>query len=182
MDDPMLRADCQRCAALCCLALAFDRSAWFAFDKAAGEACPNLRSDCRCGIHSELVQRGFEGCARYDCWGAGQRVTLELFAARSWQTEPKLAMAMIDAFRVLREVHELIWLLKATRRLPLTPSQERTRDALLVTLQPAVGWSTQALALFERGPVPTDARAFLRSLRKSVRSERVLRRRLRVLA
>jgi hypothetical protein len=42
MDDALLRAECARCAALCCVTLAFDASDLFAFDKAAGEPCPHF--------------------------------------------------------------------------------------------------------------------------------------------
>ena len=37
-----LRADCERCVGLCCVAPAFSASADFAIDKAAGRPCPNL--------------------------------------------------------------------------------------------------------------------------------------------
>ena len=36
-----LRADCARCAGLCCVAPAFAASADFAIDKPAGHACPH---------------------------------------------------------------------------------------------------------------------------------------------
>ncbi len=36
-----LRADCGRCAGLCCVAPAFTASADFAIDKPAGQPCPN---------------------------------------------------------------------------------------------------------------------------------------------
>ena len=52
-----LRADCSRCAALCCVVPAFSRSSDFAIDKPAGRPCPNLRSDLRCGIHEHLRDR-----------------------------------------------------------------------------------------------------------------------------
>src|SRR5258706_258674 len=68
-----LRADCQRCFALCCVAPAFSASADFAIDKAAGQPCPNLRADFRCSIHDRLRPRGFAGCAAFDCLGAGRR-------------------------------------------------------------------------------------------------------------
>ena len=70
-----LRADCAQCVGLCCVAPAFAVSADFAIDKAAGQPCPNLQADFRCGIHAGLRDRGFRGCAVYDCFGAGQRVS-----------------------------------------------------------------------------------------------------------
>ena len=58
-----LRADCGRCAALCCVAPAFTVSADFAVSKPAGRPCPHLLGDFRCGIHAGLRDRGFPGQA-----------------------------------------------------------------------------------------------------------------------
>jgi len=108
----LLAGDCHRCAALCCVALAFDRSSSFAFDKAAGVPCRNLRG-IECAIHDALEASGCSGCARYDCAGAGQRVCEEVFGGRSWRDDPSLLAPMMDAFRVMREVQELRVLLRA---------------------------------------------------------------------
>jgi hypothetical protein len=105
--------DCGQCAALCCVATSFDASEAFAFDKPAGVACHHLEGN-RCAIHAELVEQGCAGCAAYDCYGAGQRVT-GLFAG-SGRSEGERD----EAFLVLRSVHELIWLL--TEAIPLVPS------------------------------------------------------------
>jgi hypothetical protein len=101
--------DCGRCAAVCCVATAFDASEDFAFAKPANAPCKNLTRDCRCAIHDELVPRGMSGCAVYDCYGAGQRVT-RAFA------DPDERNA---AFMRLRVAHELLWLLAGA--LPLAP-------------------------------------------------------------
>jgi hypothetical protein len=109
MTEVELRADCARCVGLCCVAPGFVRGADFAIDKAAGEACPNLAADSRCGIHAELRERGFPGCAVYDCFGAGQRVVGLLGPVRSAE--------MFGVFGVLRQLHELLWYLGAVREL-----------------------------------------------------------------
>lgn len=96
-----LRADCASCVGLCCVALPFVRSSEFAIDKPAGTPCPNLTADFRCRIHSELRERGFSGCATFDCFGAGQRVTRE-FADADRTT-------MFAAFETARQVHEMLW-------------------------------------------------------------------------
>jgi uncharacterized protein YjbI with pentapeptide repeats len=106
-----LRADCSRCFGLCCVAPAFAVSADFALDKDAGRPCPNLRTDFRCGIHRDLRQRGFPGCAAYDCFGAGQRVAQDTFGGRDWRRAPETAQRMFDAFTVMRQLHELLWYL-----------------------------------------------------------------------
>lgn len=74
-DRLSLRADCASGFALFCVAPAFSASADFAITKKAGQACPHLHPDFRCGIHTELRQQGFRGCTVYDCFGAGQKVS-----------------------------------------------------------------------------------------------------------
>lgn len=96
--------DCDNCAALCCIMMAFDKGDAFAIDKPAGIPCPHL-SGRRCTIHDRLDDEGFPGCSSYDCLGAGQ-MTTALFAA-SWQDEPALAGPMADAFRRLRAIQEI---------------------------------------------------------------------------
>ncbi|WP_213451756.1 pentapeptide repeat-containing protein [Rhizomonospora bruguierae] len=103
-----LTADCARCAGLCCVVPAFAASADFAIDKPAGHPCRNLRADFRCGIHDRLRPAGFPGCTAFDCFGAGQKVVQVTFGGRDWRTGPDLAGAMFAAFRVMRELHELL--------------------------------------------------------------------------
>jgi uncharacterized protein YjbI with pentapeptide repeats len=113
-----LRADCSRCAGLCCVAPAFARSADFAIDKPAGRPCPNLQEDFRCGIHAELRERGFPGCEVFDCFGAGQQLTQVTFAGRSWREDPALAAAQFAALPVMRQLHEVLWYLAEALELP----------------------------------------------------------------
>jgi uncharacterized protein YjbI with pentapeptide repeats len=110
---PMLRADCSRCFALCCVAPAFVASADFGFSKPAGKPCRNLQSDYRCGIHSTLRSQGFPGCTVYDCFGAGQHVSQGTFAGTDWKSSGKLAQQMFDVFAVMRQLHELLWYVEA---------------------------------------------------------------------
>ncbi len=106
-----LRADCERCFGLCCVAPAFSASADFAIDKATGQVCPNLRSDFRCSIHDRLRQQGFPGCAVYDCFGAGQKVAQVTFGGRDWRRTPEIAGRMFETFGIMRNLHELLWYL-----------------------------------------------------------------------
>lgn len=168
MDVTSLRADCDRCAGLCCVALAFDRGPKFGFDKAAGEPCRHLLGH-GCAIYGERTARGFAGCADYDCYGAGQRATQELSGGRSWRDDPQAAAVLFDAFRALRQAHELLLLLIAAERLPLSPAERSQRAELCAALDPAHGWSCESLRDFERGPLPETVTAFLRSLAPLVR-------------
>jgi uncharacterized protein YjbI with pentapeptide repeats len=116
-----LRADCERCFGLCCVVPAFAASADFAISKDAGQPCPNLQPDFRCGIHTQLRPRGFPGCAVYDCFGAGQKVSQLTFGGRDWRSAPHTAKQMFEVFPVVRQLHELLWYL--TEALTLRPAR-----------------------------------------------------------
>lgn len=151
------------------MALAFDRSEDFGLDKPAEAPCPHLTRAHRCAIHASLMQSGFRGCVHYDCLGAGQRVTQEMFAGRSWRDDPAIAPAMFEAFRILRRVHELLALLDAAARWTMTDMQAQRRDRLRGALSPHQGWSLESLRAFERGTLGADVRSFLSSLRPAPR-------------
>ncbi len=113
-----LVADCERCTGLCCVAPAFSVSADFGFDKPAGRPCRHLLPAFHCDIHARLRSDGMRGCAVYDCFGAGQRVSQVTFAGADWRTTPHLAGQMFEAFAVMRQLHELLWYLTAALAMP----------------------------------------------------------------
>ncbi|HEX7736435.1 MAG TPA: pentapeptide repeat-containing protein [Ktedonobacteraceae bacterium] len=115
-----LRADCANCFALCCVAPAFSASVDFAITKNAGQACPHLQADFRCGIHTRLRQQGFRGCTVYDCFGAGQKVSQVTFGGQDWRQSPQIAQQMFEVFPIVRNLHELLWYL--TEALTLQPA------------------------------------------------------------
>ncbi|MBG6237291.1 hypothetical protein IWX78_000234 [Mycetocola sp. CAN_C7] len=115
-----LRADCSRCVGLCCVALAFARSADFAFTKDAGDPCVNLAEDYLCVIHPELRQRGFKGCTVFDCFGAGQKVTQHTFGGTSWRDDPDVRREMFGMFPLVRQLQELLWYLDGAAGMPQT--------------------------------------------------------------
>ncbi|HEX8032728.1 MAG TPA: pentapeptide repeat-containing protein [Ktedonobacterales bacterium] len=127
-----LRADCESCFALCCVVPAFAASADFAITKQARQACPNLRSDFRCDIHTRLRQQGFRGCAVYDCFGAGQKVSQVTFGGQDWRQAPQTAQQMFAVFPIMRALHELLWYL--TEALALQPDRP-LRDAISRALE-----------------------------------------------
>ncbi|MGX6605855.1 pentapeptide repeat-containing protein [Micromonosporaceae bacterium Da 78-11] len=148
MAELELKADCTRCAGLCCVAPAFAKSSDFAIDKPAGRACPNLADDFRCGIHEQLDQRGFPGCIVFDCFGAGQRITQETFDGRDWRAAPEIAGPMFALLPIVRQLHELMWLL--TEALKLDEARRvhpLLRDALAETDRLAAGTPDELRAL-----------------------------------
>lgn len=118
MEDGALLADCGNCFGLCCVALAFTRSADFAQDKPAGRPCGHLGADHRCGIHDRLRDRGYAGCTTYDCFGAGQKLSRHTFAGQDWRDAADGGRAMFALLPVVRQLHELLRHLAEVRALP----------------------------------------------------------------
>jgi hypothetical protein len=170
MDDANLRADCSRCAGLCCVAYPFDRSEQFAYDKAGDEPCRHLTPSFRCSIHAERAHREFAGCARYECFGAGQMIT-DLYDGRSWRDSPGQASEMFEVFRILRRVHELVVVLRAAAKLSLPPSDSLHCRAFEDILAPPAGWTAEALRAFKIDTVSRDVHAFLMSLKRHIANE-----------
>jgi len=154
-----LTPDCSKCIGLCCVGLAFDRSAFFAFDKPAGEVCRNLDSSHRCRIHTHLEEAGFRGCVQFDCLGAGQRATA-LFDA------PRHDGSMFAAFSRMREIHELLQLLDQAAQLPLEPVQRRECQGLRGTL--AADWTLEAFESLDLVGLKARVKGFLKSLKDLV--------------
>lgn len=134
MTLPDLTPDCRNCDALCCVLLAFDAGSAFALNKPACVACHHLTDDNLCRIHAVLADQGFTGCLAFDCHGAGQRVTQQVFKGRSWRDDPSLLPALDQAFRLQRRLHEALVLLISSAKLPLTEAQQAARQSLLATL------------------------------------------------
>jgi len=164
MLNPPLRGDCDRCAALCCIAVAFDRSESFAFDKPADMPCGNLDHGHRCTIHGRLAASGFGGCVAFECYGAGQVVTQQMFGGRSWRDHPALLSAMCEAFRQLRRVHELRFLLQEARTLRLGAGEAQRLEGFVRALEPDGGWTPATLRAFQLASVDADIQSFLQSL------------------
>jgi uncharacterized protein YjbI with pentapeptide repeats len=103
------------------VALPFARSADFAVDKPAEQPCANLRADFRCRIHARLRDEGYPGCTVFDCFGAGQKVSQITFGGADWRQAPDTARSMFEVFRVMRQLHELLWYV--TEALDLEPAR-----------------------------------------------------------
>lgn len=110
-DRSTLRANCADCFALSCTAFGFQRSADFPINKPAGTPCLNLAEDFSCSIHHSLRARGFRGCTVFDCFGAGQYVSQNLFGGASWRERPNTSADMFSTFAVVRQLHEMLWYL-----------------------------------------------------------------------
>ncbi|MFE4713306.1 pentapeptide repeat-containing protein [Paenibacillus sp. NPDC056722] len=117
-----LQSDCEHCFGLCCVALPYAKSADFAFDKDSGTPCRNMGSDHRCSIHEHLRDRGFNGCVAYECFGAGQQVSQEIFKGANWRENPESSKAMFAVFPIVQQLHEMLFYLNQALELEETRS------------------------------------------------------------
>jgi hypothetical protein len=163
-----LRADCSRCAGLCCVAPAFAASADFAIDKPAGTPCRHLAEDFRCGIHDRLRDRGFPGCTVFDCFGAGQRITQGTFDGRSWRETPELASAQFAVLPVVRQLHEVLWYLAEAAERPVGLDAEVT--ALREEVQRLAAGTAGELRALDVGAVRARAGELLARVSDAVRA------------
>ncbi len=125
-----LVSDCARCVGLCCVALPFAASADFAHDKPSGVPCRHLDGHDRCVVHDRLAGAGYRGCAAFECFGAGQRVSQQTFAGRTWCGDDGEPL-MLTAFDVARQLHEMLWYLHEALDWPSSaPMSGELRTAL----------------------------------------------------
>lgn len=169
---PELTPDCKACAALCCVVFAFDRSESFGIDKAADEVCPNLDCSGSCRIFDDRSRLGFSGCIAYDCHGAGQKVTQEVFEGRSWRDDPGLMTRMGEALSILRQIHEKLQLLAAAEKLPLGKTERLELSGLQHQLAPQTEWTEARLKEFPLAEISRQVSEFLTGLRRHVGTQR----------
>ncbi|MHC1722817.1 MAG: pentapeptide repeat-containing protein [Aminipila sp.] len=106
-----LSIDCEDCCGICCTALYYTKMDGFPEDKAAGKPCGNLKNDFKCSIHNNLVEYKLKGCMAYDCFGAGQKVTQEIYGGRNWKKNPEDADQMFQVFLIIYQLHQMLWYL-----------------------------------------------------------------------
>ena len=108
MDPLDLQSDCENCLGLCCIAPPFAQSDEFAYSKAEGEPCRNLDANNRCTIHDDLKDQGFTGCIKFECFGAGQKVTHHHFKGQSWRQDHLTAKRLFHVFFIVKALHRMI--------------------------------------------------------------------------
>lgn len=113
-----LRSDCENCCGLCCVALVFRVADGFPGDKEAGSPCDNLQPDFRCQVHQNLRTRGYKGCAAFECFGAGPKVSQTTFQGTDWRKDPVTAEQMFKVFLIMRQLQEMLWYLGELLTLP----------------------------------------------------------------
>lgn len=169
-DRESLRPDCRNCFALCCTAFGFSRSADFAVDKPAGSPCRNLEPDFSCGIHGTLRSRGFRGCTVFDCFGAGQAVSQSLFGGVSWRENPDSKPGMFAAFKVMRQLHEMLWYLAEAQTRTFDPDAARAVKELGGTVGRFTAGSAADLIDLDLEAIRSEVRRVLMNISEEARA------------
>lgn len=144
-----LKADCSACVGLCCVVPPFDATQGFGFDKPAETPCQHLCADHRCGIHAELLDRGFEGCVAFDCLGAGQRLTAAAqarFGSTDWRARPEVARWLWAAYPRMRSAQEALARLTLAAAVTGRPELQALADDLEATAAHWPDWGAAELA------------------------------------
>lgn len=144
-----LRANCERCFGLCCVALPYASSADFPIDKEAGIPCPNLQSDFSCGVHNSLREKGFRGCSVYDCFGAGQKVAQVTFAGIDWRDAPETANQMFTILPIMQQLHEMLWYLNEALTFNLPPGIQDEMERILKETERLADLEPEAMVKLE---------------------------------
>jgi uncharacterized protein YjbI with pentapeptide repeats len=170
LDRESLRPDCSNCFALCCTALGFSRTADFALDKPAGTPCQNLADDFSCTIHDRLRPRGFRGCTVFDCFGAGQNVSQNLFRGISWRASPDTKKEMFPAFKVVRQLHEMLWYLAEATARTFDPDTSQHLGRLRTSIESAVSGDVHQLLRLDLTDLHAQVRSALMDVSEEVRA------------
>ncbi|WP_458781864.1 pentapeptide repeat-containing protein [Arthrobacter sp. D3-16] len=141
----------------------------FAIDKPAETACQNLDSEFSCTIHDSLRPRGFRGCTVFDCFGAGQNVSQNLFQGISWKADPGTAKDMFPAFKVVRQLHEMLWYLTEATNRTFDPDTSHHVNELRMSIEDVMGDTQQVLSL-NLGDMHARVRSVLMDVSEEVRS------------
>lgn len=168
-----LRADCENCFGLCCVALPFAASADFAVDKDRGKPCSNLQTDFRCRIHKDLREKGFRGCAVYECFGAGQKVSQTTFNGKDWRDNPETARKMFAVFPITQQLHEMLWYLTEALSRKATVSIHDDLNQALVKAEQLTLLSPESLLYLDIPAHRADINQLLLRTSELVRAEAI---------
>lgn len=164
LNETDLIEDCANCADLCCVAFEFDAEQGFSLEKPVNTPCEKLCQTGGCSVHATRSEIGMSPCLGYSCQGAGQYVTQTLFAGAHWRRDPKILAKMTDAMRELAVIREQLVLLFSAQKLALPDYKQEELAEIQAMLDPAEGWTLEALNLGPSETLKAYTHAFLRTL------------------
>ncbi len=126
-----MKSDCSKCSGLCCVALFFSKIDGFPKDKIAGTPCNNLLEDYRCKIHPLLESQNMKGCIGYDCFGAGQQVTQNIYEGQTWNDKPNHATEIFHVFTTIYQLYQIRYYLIEAMTLIAAKSLKESIQSLI---------------------------------------------------
>ena len=112
-----LASDCFRCSGLCCIALYCFQTDGFPQDKPTGKPCINLMDNFQCRIHKDLERMGMKGCIGYDCFGAGQYVTEQIYHGVTWKSHSEKRNEICEIYVLAYRLFQLRFFLFESKKL-----------------------------------------------------------------
>lgn len=159
------RADCSECCGLCCIVPAQFALQGFGEDKPEDTPCRHLDASHRCRIYARRSARGYSACEGFDCFGAGQWVTKELFAGADWKSSAEVAKEMFAAYRLWAPRFRAA----ATIEAALPHVRDDARDRLVGRMNELVSKSSGSS--IEAADEPRLHRETLRLIREALRQD-----------
>lgn len=166
-----LLIDCTHCSGLCCVALYFAKSEGFPTDKPSGTPCKNLMSDFRCSIHSKLISTKMKGCLAYDCFGAGQKVTQEIYHGTDWRSTPEIANQIFEVFLIVFQLHQMLWYLLEASTIISTKELKIDIDALILENEQITNRSPEEILAFNLDHYKLKVNNILKKISKLIATE-----------
>lgn len=166
-----LKADCEKCFGLCCVALYFSAAEGFPINKEAGKPCINLQKNFKCKVHENLNKKGLKGCIVYDCLGAGQQVAQVTYEGQDWRTDSELGKEMFDVFVVMKQLHEMLWYLMEALTLQHENNLKDKLNSKIKEIENLTDLSSADILRLDLTVIRTGVNALLLQTSESVRKK-----------
>jgi len=167
----LLSSNCEKCFGLCCVSLPFAKSIDFAFNKDSHIPCKNMESDFRCSIHQKLRENGFRGCTVYDCFGAGQKVSQDIFYGQDWKNNLELSIEMFSVFPIIQQIYEMLYYIDEAMNLEISETKLPELNDLFNKLYDLTNLEPKLILSLDLSETRTKVNELLNSISNSYRKE-----------
>lgn len=171
-----LKIDCKNCSGLCCVALYCAKTDGFPENKNAGIPCKHLNSNFQCEIHSKLVDMNMKGCLAYDCFGAGQKVTQDLFPNTPWKSNQEKSKIIFEVFLRVFQLHQMEWYLLESLTLVRDKSLSEKIEKLILRIELVLEQSYENIMKFDINSFRLEVNPILKSISNQYSSSHILNR------
>lgn len=161
-----LKINCENCSGLCCVALYCARTDGFPENKDAGIPCKYLNSNFQCKVHSQLIDMNMKGCLAYDCFGAGQKVSQDLFSNITWQSNQEKSNLIFDVFLLVFQLHQMEWYLLESLLLDTDKRFSENIEQLIFKIEHVLEKSYENILNFDISSFRLEVNHILKSISK----------------